>query len=105
MQPFHLNTTPSYINNNSNILRMLYQPLPDFVLHNGQLTISTGTIEIQLTLQDNTLCFQLTNNNVEVELTWNTVRGFWEQTTHLEEHFPAELFLNSLWRNVRNVLR
>ena len=108
MQPFHLNTTPSYINNNSNILRRLYVDMvnvPDFVLHNGQLTISSGIIEILLTLQDNTLCFQLTNDNVEVELTRNDVRGFWEQTTHHEKHFPAEIFLNSFWRNVRYALR
>ena len=105
MQPFHLNTTPSYINNNSNILRRLYQPLPDFVLHNERLTISSGIIEILLTLQDNTLCFQLTNDNVEVELSWNDDRSFWEQTMYFDEDVPAKQFLNSFWRNVRDVLR
>ena len=105
MQPFHLNTTPSYINNNSNILRSLYQPLPNFVLHNGRLTISSGIIEILLTFQDNTLCFQLTNDNVEVELSWNDDRSFWEQTMYFDEDVPAKQFLNSFWRNVRDVLR
>ena len=105
MQPFHLNTTPSAIYNNSNILRTVYQPLPKFVLHNGRLTISSGIIEILLTLQDNTLCFQLTNDNVEVELSWTDVRGFWEHTTHHEKHFPAEVFLNSFWGNVKYALR
>jgi len=105
MQPFHVYATPSDIYNNSNILRRLYHPLPEFVLNNGRLTISNGTIEIQLTLQDNTLCFQLTNENVEVGLMWNDDMSFWEQTTHLEEHFPAEVFLNSFWGNVRYALR
>ena len=105
MQSFHLNTTPSAISNNSNILRTLYQPLPNIVLNNGRLIISSGIIEILLTLQDNTLCFQLTNDNVEVELSWNDDRSFWEQTMYFDEDVPAKQFLNSFWRNVRDVLR
>ena len=107
MPPFRVEATPLGIYNKSNRIRRLYlnRSLLVFLLDNGRLTISTGTIEIQFTLQDNTLCFQLTNDGIEVGLTWNADRFLWEQTTYLVEHFPAELFLNNFWGNVRYALR